>query len=55
MSCQESSFCCVTLDKSLTLSVPHFLLHRIGMISPCLPAYLRVFFVQIRHGGWELL
>lgn len=49
-----SSLCCVTLHKSLTLLVPHFRLHRTGVIRPALPAYLGVLFMQIRYDGWEL-
>lgn len=50
-----ASLCCVTLDKSLTLSVTPFFLHERKTMNPCLPAYLGALFVQIRHDGWELL
>ena len=44
-----------SLHQSLTLWVPHFRLHRTGVIRPGLPAYLGVLFMQIRYDGWELL
>ena len=46
--------CCVPLDKSLAVSVPH-LLHGTGKTSPGLPVPSGVLFVPIRRGNREPL